>query len=169
MEVRLERVPGMRVAYATYEGPLDRVGGIFHRIQGWVMRQGETPEPIIGVFREQHQPTDEHGQPHGASVGTAEAWIPFDKHPDPEIDERFPSEIPVAVKDVPGVDVASVHYAGPPLELLRLQDQLRAYLTEQGFTLAAETRHVYLVMDPDDHDKWQTLLQVPYTAPPRPL
>lgn len=150
----------MRVAYASYEGPLDKVGSIFDRLQEW-MRQRDRPDgPVIGVFVETRQPLDEDGRPKGAPDGTAEAWIEYEGVPtDEDLDpEKDPD---IGLKDVPGIRVASTVFEGHPLDLIALQDQLRRFLRQEGLKLGDETRFVYLEADFGRINHWKTEVQVP--------
>lgn len=165
MDVRIRAVPPMRVVYTAYEGPLDKVGPIFDRIQEWMRGHDQPDHPVIGVFVETRQPLDEEGNPKGAPDGLAEAWVELSTDPDEAV--RAAGDDPdVGVKEVPGVTVASTLFEGHPLDLIVLQDQLRRFLRQNGYRIAEATRFVYLDADWSRINLWKTEVQVPLLEEP---
>lgn len=158
VDVKVKTLPSERVAYTTYQGPLDRVGASFEHLQTWA-RKNELPDkPITGVFVENHQPVNEEGKPHGASLGTAEAWLTVGS------DVVADPDAAVEVKETGATRAACAIFEGNPEDILRFTDAMRRFLGDQALTLAEETRLVYRDADWADITNWVIEVQVPVLA-----
>ncbi|MBW3583004.1 MAG: GyrI-like domain-containing protein [Euryarchaeota archaeon] len=139
MQVTIEELPPLRVAFVVHDGPLDETPKAFERLKMWVTGHREPTDPLVAAWDTGSFRTTENGL-----EGRVEGRIPFAKNVAArEAPLLHVGKWPVDVKTLPAVRSAVVAYSGSGEDLLRFAGALVAFLDKEGLSPGGEVRFVH--------------------------
>lgn len=139
MQVTIEELPPLRVAFVVHDGPLDETPKAFERLKMWVTGHREPTDPFVAAWDTGSFRTTDKGL-----EGRVEGRIPFSKNvAEREAPLLNVGKWPVEVKTLPRVRSAVVAYSGSGEDLLRFAAALVAFLEKEGLSPMGEVRFVH--------------------------
>ena len=130
-EISLKNVGPYRLAYIEHTGEYGKIpfNDYFGRLYGWVQQRGLRP---VGDSLAMY-----HDDPKKVPLDKcrSEIGVPFAGDARPEGG--------IKIKDVPGLQVATVHHAGPGSEFRSTYDALNQWIAANGLECAGPSIEVY--------------------------